>query len=245
MRAMALAAGMGTRLLPLTADRPKALVEIGGRPLLALLLDKLFAFGASRVVVNTHHKAREIERFAAGAAYPDGWIRLSPETTLLGTGGGVRNAAPFLGDEESVLVHNVDVLSNIPFRTLLESHERSGAAVTLVVGNRRSSRSLAFDPRGLLCGRWGEDPVRDPEGEATRYAFNGIQVLAPGIAGVLPGEGAFSLVDSYLALAARGAPVRAFLMDDWYWAEVGSLDRLEKLRRDLDRRWIPLESLSG
>ncbi|MFH1681914.1 MAG: sugar phosphate nucleotidyltransferase [Candidatus Eisenbacteria bacterium] len=245
MKAMVLAAGLGTRLRPLTNEKPKALVEIGMKPLLGLLLDKLRAHGASDVVVNAFHESDRLVRFVEEAPYPRGWVRMSVEERLLGTGGGVRNAAPLLGETEPILVHNVDVLSNLPFRRLLEDHAAASAAATLAVGTRQSNRSLAVDEEGLLCGRWGEPPVRSPRGELRRFAFNGMQVLSPGIAASLPGEGAFSLIDAYLALSRGGEKVRVFPMDDWYWAEVGTPERLEKLKRDIARRWIPLESLSS
>ncbi|MBM3319663.1 MAG: NTP transferase domain-containing protein [Candidatus Eisenbacteria bacterium] len=245
MKAMILAAGMGTRLGPLTKDKPKALVEIANRPLLALLLTKLRSQEITGVVVNAYHRADQIERFVKEEAFPDGWVRVLIEERLLGTGGGVRNAARLLGGEEPVLVHNVDVLSNLPFRRIAGAHEAASALATLAVGTRRSGRSLAADEEGYLCGRWGEPPVRSPRGELRRFAYNGIQFLARGAAASLPGEGAFSIIDSCLEWASRREEVRVFPMDDWYWAEAGTVERLERLKQDLARRAIPIESLAS
>ncbi len=244
MRGMVLAAGRGTRLRPLTETVPKALVEVEGRPLLGILLEKLRAHGATGVVVNAHHLADRIEHFIDKIIDPPGWVRISREEALLGTGGGVRNAAPLLGGDEPVLVHNVDVLCNLPFRALAARQEEAGSSVTLAVGGRPSTRSLAADEEDLLCGRWGEAPVRAPSGSLRRVAFSGIQILAPGVVSRLPGEGAFSLIDAYLALASAGEPVRVFPIDDWYWAEVGTPERLDRLKADLALRAIPIESLA-
>jgi len=242
---MVLAAGLGRRLRPVSGGAPKALVEVGSKPLLAILLAKLAAGRVGRVVVNVHHGANRIEEFLAGALYPEGWIALSIEKVIRGTGGGVRNAAPLLGQEEAVLVHNVDVVSDLPLRRLVESHRARQAAATLAVQDRPTGRALSVDGEGNLCGRWGEGPVRRPSGALRPLAFSGISLLAPGLASALPGEGPFSLVDSFLDLAAREESVRVFPMDRWYWADVGTPERLRRLERDLAEKRLLLESLSA
>ena len=243
MRAMILAAGFGSRLKPITEKTPKALVEIGKKPLLGMLLEKLHLHRFERVVVNVHHHAGQIDEYVKSSVYPEGWIRLSEEKRLLGTGGGVRNAAPLLDDGDPLLVHNVDVLSNLPFRKLYNDHEENGAKVTLVVKDRPTERALAVDEDGNLCGRWGSPPVRSPRGKLSPVGFNGIQLLSPGVASELAGEGEFSLVDSYLEMASRREAVRVFSLDAWYWADVGTRERLDRLERDLKVKRIPIESL--
>lgn len=245
MKGMVLAAGFGRRLRPFTDARPKALVEVGGVPLLAILLDKLNAAGAEGVVVNAHHLAGGVAAFLESGPWPEGWARISVEEEILGTGGGVRNAASLLGSKDAVLVHNVDVLSNIPFRPLLDARRETGASALLAVQERPTSRALAVDGDGFLCGRWGMPPVRPPAGELRRLAFNGISVIGAGVPARLPGEGPFNLVDAYLRLAAGGERVRVFPMDAWYWADAGTPERLSLIEEDLARGRIPIESLSG
>ncbi|MFH1276879.1 MAG: sugar phosphate nucleotidyltransferase [Candidatus Eisenbacteria bacterium] len=242
---MVLAAGFGRRLRPLTDASPKALLEVGGSPLLAILLGKLALSGAAGVVVNVHHFAGRVEEFLRGGTWPEGWIRISRETEILGTGGGLRNAAPLLGEGDPVIVHNVDVLSNLPLRRLLDARRDAGASAVLAVQSRKTDRALAVDGGGFLCGRWGMKPARAPRGDLRPVAFNGISAIGPGTAGRLAGEGPFNLVDAYLRLAAAGETVRVFPMDPWYWADVGTPGRLTLVERDLGSGRISLDSLSG
>ena len=156
----------------------------------------------------------------------------------------MRNAAQHLEDGESVLVHNVDGLSNLPLRRIFEAHEEAEARATLAVQSRVTDRALAVDERNNLCGRWEQTPVRPPHGKLRALAFSGIQILAPGVARELPGEGAFSIVELYLQMASRGERVRVFEMDAWYWADVGTTERLRKVRQEIETDRVPMESLT-
>jgi NDP-sugar pyrophosphorylase family protein len=169
---MVLAAGLGTRLRPLTDDRPKALVEVGGRTMLELTLAKLKRAGVREAIVNTHHYAEMIEEYLRAN---DGFgmrIEVSREDTLLATGGGLKKAAWFFleghaeggGQDEPFLVHNVDVLSTIDLSAMVRAHRESKALATLAVMERETSRYLLFDGEGRLAGRrgvggvaWGSD----------------------------------------------------------------------------------------
>jgi NDP-sugar pyrophosphorylase family protein len=142
-----------------------------------------------------------------------------------------------------VLVHNVDVLTNISFRRLYRAHEESEALVTMVVQHRETTRGLVADEDGNLCGRAEQTPVRPPRGKLFPFGFNGISILSPGLAAELPGDGAFGLVDSFLALASDHRRVRVFNMDAWYWADAGTPERLANLKRDISTKKIPVESL--
>lgn len=240
---MVLAAGLGRRLAPLTDETPKALLDFGGEPLLAILLRKLAAAECAGVVVNAHHLAPKIDAFLGAAGLPEGWLRVSREEEILGTGGGVRRAATFLGDDHPVLVHNVDVLSDAPFRCLEEMRRLTGAVVVLAVRNRETSRPLAVDAEGLLRGRWGGPPVAPVRGPLRPVAFSGISLLAPGVAGRLPGEGAFHLVDGYLGLVRRGETVRVLSTESSYWADLGTPERLARARHDLAAGRVPPAAL--
>ena len=168
MKAMVLAAGLGTRLRPLTDDRPKALVEVGGRTLLEITLLRLKNFGIREVIVNVHHFADKVVAFLATNQNFGMRIEISREDDLLlDTGGGLKKAAWFFlqGDaDEPFLLHNVDVVSTIDFERMLRAHERSGAIATLAVQKRESSRVLLFDDSLRLCGR---RKGRDQEPELT------------------------------------------------------------------------------
>ena len=179
MKAMIFAAGLGTRLKPLTDSMPKALVPVGGQPLLQHLLLKMKAVGINDITINVHHFAQQIIDFI-GANDSFGLnIHISDETDeLLETGGGLRKALPQIGEDEPVLVHNVDILSNLDFQHLIAAHNPNDA-VTLVVSQRNTSRYLLFDDNRRLCG-WTNITTQQvkPEGiDAGKYkplAFSGI-----------------------------------------------------------------------
>ena len=183
MKAMILAAGLGTRLKPLTDTMPKALVPVMGRPLLGILLDKLAASGFGRVVVNVHHFASQITDYVAAhrADYPHMDILISDETAeLLDTGGAVRHAAPLLldGSDEPVLIHNADILGNVDLRSFYRTAQ--GHDATLLVSERASSRGLFLTDDDLLCG-WTNHTTGEVKGRASGRvrAFSGIHALSP------------------------------------------------------------------
>jgi NDP-sugar pyrophosphorylase family protein len=226
MKAMVLAAGLGTRLRPLTDDRPKALVEIGGRTLLEITLRRLHSFGVTEAIVNTHHFAQMVADFLR--AHDFGMrIEISHEETLLDTGGGLKQAAWFFleGDaQEPFLLHNVDVLSAIDLEAMVEFHRERGALATLAVQERATSRPLLFNERGELCGRKVGDAnpeiVKAAE-EMQALAFSGIHVLSPEIFEKLTEESAFSIIPAYLRMAGDGEKIVAFRADRWRWRDLG------------------------
>jgi len=245
MKAMIFAAGLGTRLRPLTNDRPKALVEIEGRTLLEIALARLREFGVREVVVNVHHFADKVVEYLKAR---DGFgmrIAISREDKLLlDTGGGLKKAAEFfLGDaravegEEPIVVHNVDVLSTIDLAKMVEAHRKRKALVTLAVQERKTSRYLLFDEEMLLCGRRiGEMATAEVVRRSRRalpLAFAGIHVVSPRIFAGLTEDGAFSIVTSYLRLAGEGESIAGFRVDGAYWRDVGRLDDLERAAEDL------------
>lgn len=234
MKAMVLAAGLGTRLRPLTDDRPKALVTLGRRTLLEITLERLRSFGVSEVIVNTHHFADRMHEYLRAHGNFGMRIEISHEEALLDTGGGLKKAAWFFledGSDEPFLVHNVDVLSTIDLGRMAAFHRERNALATLAVAERATSRYLLFDERGELCGRRAG---RDGEPEMVRaaagteaLAFAGIHVLSPRIFAKLDEEGAFSIVPAYLRLAGLGEKMVAFRADECQWRDVG---RVESLR---------------
>jgi NDP-sugar pyrophosphorylase family protein len=241
MKAMILAAGLGTRLRPLTDDRPKALVEVAGRTLLEITLERLRLFGVREVIVNAHHYAEMIQEYLEANGNFGMRIEVSREKILLDTAGGLKNAAWFFiesGAQEPFILHNVDVISNIDMEKMIRLHHERGALATLAVQDRETSRYLLFDEDGLLCGRRaGRDgpaqTVRDATG-VTALAFSGIHVISPGVFGKTEEEGAFSIVDAYLQLAARGEKIVGFHADEFYWRDLGRPENVLQAARDIE-----------
>jgi len=242
MKAMILAAGLGTRLRPLTDDRPKALVTVAGRTLLEMTLSRLRSFGVSEVIVNAHHFAEQIVDYLEANRNFGMRIEVSREDVLRDTGGGLKNAAWFFleagaDSAEPFLVHNVDVLSTVDLAGMVRFHAEHDALATLAVQDRETSRYLLFDEQGQLCGRRAAN-VADPEficptQQVRALAFSGIHVLSPRIFSKFQEEGAFSIIDAYLRLAALGEKILAFRADDFYWRDLGRPENLNEAARDL------------
>jgi NDP-sugar pyrophosphorylase family protein len=245
MKAMILAAGLGTRLRPLTDHRPKALVEIAGRTLLEITLSRLRAFGVHDVIINVHHCAEMILGYLETNRNFGMHLEISREESLLDTGGGLKKAAAFFledsrGLAEPFLLHNVDVISAIDFRRMLDFHAARRALATLAVQDRASARSLVFDEQLELCGRRfardGAAELARPARQAQALAFCGIHVISPQLFAKLTEEGAFSIITSYLRLAAQGERIVAFRADEYDWCDLGSPEGVAQAAQDLKRK---------
>ena len=244
MKAMILAAGLGTRLRPLTNDRPKALVEVAGRTLLEITLMRLCTLGIREVIVNVHHFADQVIGYLAAKQNFGLRIEISREEELLDTGGGLKKAAWFFREDnpdrnQPFLLHNVDVLSTIDLTQMLRAHTGRNALATLAVQARPTSRPLLFDEQGQLRGR--------ATGEPTPYhpqAFCGIHVVSPRIFDSLSESGAFSVIDAYIRLAAQGEKIRDFPADAFYWRDLGRPESIEKAAADLRSGLYSIESKS-
>jgi len=253
MKAMILAAGLGTRLRPLTDSRPKALVEVAGRTLLEITLTRLQSFGVTEVIVNVHHFAGMIADYLKSHNNFGMRIEISREDDLLlDTGGGLKKAAWFfledarhspLGTRHSLtepfFLHNVDVISNLDFARMLQFHKEHRALATLAVKSRESSRLLLFNDQLQLCGRRisGHDAIVSPL--ATRHsplAFSGIHVISPRLLPMLTETGVFSIIDAYLRLAAQGEKILAFRADEYYWRDLGRPSDLSQAALDMQQK---------
>src|SRR5215468_3773939 len=249
MKAMVLAAGLGTRLRPLTNDRPKALVEISGRTLLDITLARLRSFGIREVILNVHHFADRVVDFLESHGNYGMRIEISREEELLDTGGGLKKAAYFFLEgstppDEPFLLHNVDVISTIDVNRIVQRHKESGALAILAVQQRETSRPLLFDNQLQLCGR---GPDRDGKSEIVRscsdsrpFAFSGIHVISPKLLTLLSEDGAFSIITSYLRLAAQGEKICAFPADGYYWRDLGKLGHVQQVEDELKKRILEL-----
>jgi mannose-1-phosphate guanylyltransferase len=241
MRAMVLAAGLGTRLRPLTDDKPKALVEIGGRALLEITLTRLRGFGIREVIVNVHHFADQVVEYLRTHGNFGMRVEISREEVLLDTGGGLKRAGWFFLDDgarrdEPFLLHNVDVISTINFGEMLDAHKRAGALATLAVQQRDSSRQLLFDEELRLCGRRarrdvGPEIVRS-SGKLQGLAFSGIHVISPRLLRSINEDGVFSIIDVYLRLARSGEQIQGYVADGFYWRDLGKVEQLQQAEQD-------------
>jgi NDP-sugar pyrophosphorylase family protein len=242
---MILAAGLGTRLRPLTDHRPKALVEIAGRTLLEITLSRLRSFGVSEVIINVHHFAGMILEYLQANDNFGMRIELSREEVLLDTGGGLKKAAWFFLEDsnrsqEPFIVHNVDVLSTIDLRRMLQFHAEHQALAALAVQDRESSRYLLFDEQLRLRGR---GPASDPKPELVgsspqpqALGFCGIHVVSPRLLTMMEEEDVFTIIDSYLRLAAEGEKILAFRADEYYWRDLGKPENVLQATQDLKQK---------
>lgn len=241
MKAMILAAGLGTRLRPLTDDRPKALVTVNGRTLLEICVERLRGQGITEIIVNTHHFSDMVAGYLAEKRNFGMRIEISREEELLDTGGGLKQAAWFFleGDrDEPFLVHNVDVISTIDLAAMLAQHRQRRALASLAVQSRASTRALLFDEHGQLCGR-SAGPEGRPEliravENPLQRAFCGIHVVSPRLLDQLEEQCGFPIVPAYLRLAKSGAKIEAFDADAWRWRDLG---RLESLAAAAQETW--------
>jgi NDP-sugar pyrophosphorylase family protein len=248
MRAMILAAGLGTRLHPLTNERPKALVEINGHSLLEITLARLRGAGVTDVIVNVHHFADQITDYLQSKRAWGLQIEISREEILLDTGGGLKKAADFFlrdGSDEPFLLHNVDILSSIDLRRMLQLHSDRHALATLAVQDRATSRYLLFDADGRLCGRQsqGNDTpeIVRPAARLQPLAFCGVHVLSPRIFSLLSEDGAFSIIPAYLRLASEGQSLLAFAANEYLWRDLGTVERLTRTADEWRQGTLPPE----
>lgn len=236
MNIFILAAGLGTRLKPLTDTMPKALVPVGGRPLLQILIEKIKReCNDPEIVINIHHFAEQIIGFVEaqqGFGLP---VSFSDERELLlETGGGLKQAAPLFKNNEPILIHNVDILSNVDLGAFYQQHaDDPDVAATLIVSERTTKRYLLFDDDNRLVG-WtnietGEvrSPYKDLEVERCRkFAFSGIHIVSQSLLPLMDKWPArFPIMDFYLSVCDK-VVIRADIRHDLQLLDVGKLDSL-------------------
>lgn len=231
MKAMLFAAGLGTRLKPFTDQHPKALAEVNGRTLLEHNIKYLQRYGIEDVIINVHHFAEQVEQVLKDNDGFGSWITISDERDrVLETGGGLLKAAPYFEEEESFVVMNVDVLTNLDLGKMIGFHKESEAFATLAVMQRDSSRQLLFDEHMLLCGwannKTGEQKISREVVAMRPFAFSGVQVLTHKVLD-MPFTGKFSLIDLYLHFA-KTELVKGYDHSGNVFIDVGKPESLEQ-----------------
>ncbi len=244
MKAMIFAAGLGTRLKPLTDNCPKALIEVGGKPMLQIVIEQLIKYGFNDIIINIHYLGNQIVDFLQQHQNFGINIVISDETNeILETGGGLWKAKDFFNNKEPFLVCNADILTNINLEKFYQSHLHNNAIATLAVRQRNSSRYLLFDDEDILFG-WENvktNEIKIPRKLSTvdrqlstdyqhplhEFAFSGYHIISPEIFKHNHCEGKFSMIDWYLDIC-RDHEIKAFHHNDDIWIDIGSQEELAK-----------------
>ena len=236
---MILAAGLGTRLKPLTDTTPKALIKIKDKTLLELQINKLKSEGFDQIIINIHHFANEIKDYLKSNNFFSSSIEISDESEkLLETGGGLKKASHF-SNGKPFLVYNVDILSNINLNKLMKFHMASGSIVTLAVQDRSSSRKFLFDDKMILCG-WENKKSREQiisrtsQSELKEFSFSGVQIVDARIFKYFPAKDVFSLVELYLS-AAKEEKIIGYVHNEDEWIDFGKIENLSEAERVLNK----------
>ncbi len=234
MEGMILSAGIGSRLADITEHTPKALVEVGGVPMLERVARRLIDAGVDRLIINISHHADQIEKFVRDR---DGFgveVLLSREEAPLETGGGLLHAAPLFKRDAPFILHNADVICDVDLRSMYGAHMESRALATLAVNHRDTSRYLLFDGMGL-CGRYDKRSGRGAEvhtdcENVSQFAFAGVHVVSPRLLDMITEAGTFSIIDTYLRLASHGERIVSYDMGACAWMDIGTPERLARAR---------------
>lgn len=244
--AMILAAGLGTRLKPLTDKKPKALVELNGVPLLEILITRLIRYGIQSFTVNIHHYPEQVRTFLEENNNFGVSITVSDESdALLDSGGGIKKASSLFPAGEDVLVHNVDILTNLDINAMYDFHQKNQAWASLAVRNRKTQRYYIFDNKKQLIG-WtntstGEQVgVRGKEKPSRNLlAFSGISILSPEFIRSMHLSGAYPIRDVFLRLASSNK-ILSYIHDGDYWIDLGKPMHMAEATMFLKNSQFPL-----
>jgi aminoglycoside/choline kinase family phosphotransferase len=222
MKAMILAAGLGTRLRPYTNFTPKPLFSIAGRPLLDIIIKNLIRAGCEAIIINTHHLHACIEAFLTAQNYTiPVYTRYEPE--ILGTGGAMKNVVDFW-DPRPFIVVNGDILCDIDLAEVYDFHGRHGDPVTLVLCDHPGFNSVSVDQKGLVIG-FGDPPASGSQPATTHLTFTGIQVINPELLDHIPTGRYFSSIEAFKKMMAAGRKIRAFVSKKDFWSDIGTPER--------------------
>jgi NDP-sugar pyrophosphorylase family protein len=231
-KALILSAGLGSRLRPVTSDRPKALVCVDGIPLIDYAIQHCRHFGIRHFIINVHHFADQIIQHLNKRNYPDTVIEFSDEShALLETGGGIKKAGWFLSESDEILAYNVDILTNLNIEKMIAFHREKRPLATLALRNRKTSRYILIDQSTRMVG-WKNMSTNEtlikvvPHSRIKPYGFSGIQILSPEILSLFKDyPERFSIMDAYINLC-REHLILSYPHDKDFWMDIGKLDML-------------------
>ncbi len=219
MKALILAAGFGTRLLPYTHHTPKPLFPVSGKPLLNLIIENLIRSGCTGVIINTHHLHEKIETFIAGQNYEIPVITRY-EPTILGTGGAIKNTADFF-DSSPFMVINSDILTDINLRDVYEFHLSHDQSATLVLHDHQVYNHVSVTNNGSIIG-FHEQVAPSQDGTLKKLAFTGIQVLDADLIPLIRQQNYFSSIDLYQHMISQNQMPKALIVQDHFWTDIGT-----------------------
>ncbi|MDR2009736.1 MAG: NTP transferase domain-containing protein [Bacteroidales bacterium] len=231
MKAMIFAAGYGTRLAPLTDNKPKALVNIAGKPMLQMQIEHLKSFGFNYIVINVHHFSDQIINFINSNDFGVE-IQISDETNLLlNTGGGLKNVKKFFNEGDTFLLHNVDIYSEIDLKEMYNFHLKTCNIATLAVKHRESTNYLLFDETDRLCGwrsyKTNSEIISIEKTTYNEMAFSGIYVFNYNIFDAIQKEGSFPIIPELLNIS-KNDRIGAYNHDNKYMLDLGKPEAIKK-----------------
>jgi NDP-sugar pyrophosphorylase family protein len=242
MKAMILAAGLGTRLRPLTNHLPKPLLPLAGRPLIHYNLLLLKKFGITEVIINLHYQAGKLREALGNGSGLGMQIRYSEEPEILGTGGGLKKVSQFFTDRSFILM-NGDILVDLNLDKVVAYHQKRKAVATMILREDPHLERwgiIETDARGrirrlLQKGHWSG-------GKLSKYMFSGIHVLEPKIFDYIPSNRFFSIIDAYLEMVERDECICGYVMKG-YWMDLGTPERYQSAHQDVQRETVSLSYL--
>lgn len=231
---MILAAGLGTRLRPVTNTLPKALINVGGVPMLERVINHLKTAGVDQIIINTHHLAPKIMDFLISNRNFGVRIEISHEEKILDTGGGLKKASWFLAGKEPFFLYNVDILTDFGLDDFVAWHKREKALASLAVMNRKTSRKFIFDKEKALAGwensKTGEKILSGGVEASLKLGFCGVHLISPEIFAHFPSKEVFSMTEFYLELSSKGFKISGFPIDGAAWHDIGDPEKLKNAR---------------
>ena len=231
MKAMILAAGLGTRLKPLTKIRPKSLFPLLNQPLLGVIIEQLQGMGAGGIIINAHHLAEQVEAFVGREEWGlEVEVKVEPE--ILGTGGGLKNCADFLQDAPIVVVVNADVYHTFDLRPAIHYHREADNLSTLILYDHPPFNQVGIDAEDCIVSVRGKE-IRKSLAPSQVLTFTGIHIISPRLLDFMPSTGFFGIMEFYIELASRGEAIKGYQMKGGYWRDIGKVEDYMNLHRDL------------